>query len=295
MIGRDDAVVTCLAVKSFDCKTVFETPVGTVPISSLYVQNDTMKIYAASGTSVSGINKKGKVYCSLKSNMAENIQNIQVQKRVIMASGEYVLVSMDESGKELHYYMSPDQINDLYKIDNIAVLGCQDSTLRVVEGGVLTFEVALSGAVRSLTELSKTPVRARTVHEEGTDRKKGSSSLLGRFRKGKKKDKDGSLEEGKDAGGKMVEGGEGGDGDGRGEGAALGGSKIENNDTSSESKSKVGGKSASADRHGAASASALDASFVYGTMTGGIGAVNVEDGVARKSWFIPPPRSGKAR
>ena len=36
----------------------------------------------------------------------------------------------------------------------------------------------------------------------------------------------------------------------------------------------------------------LDASFVYGTTTGGIGAVNIEDGVARKSWFLPPPRSG---
>jgi hypothetical protein len=30
-------------------------------------------------------------------------------------------------------------------------------------------------------------------------------------------------------------------------------------------------------------------------MTGGIGAIHVEDGVARKTWFIPPPRSGEAR
>ena len=289
VVGTDEMTVVCLAMKQFECKTVFDTSLSTeknmvVPISSIHIQSDTQKIYAASGTSVSGINKKGKVYYSLKSNVAENIQNIQVQGRVILASGEYVLVSLDETGKELHYYRSPDRINDLYKMGDVAVLGCQDSTLRIVQNGTLSFEVALSGAVRSLTELSTTPIRARTVKDEDTDRKKGGS-MLGRFRKGKKKDTEGKTNQDMDAGGKTSTATDGGGEEGKNNETTK--NSQEGNNSTSEGNSNTA-------LHGESTLD-LDASFVYGTTTGGIGAVNIEDGVARKSWFLPPPRSGEAR
>ena len=289
VVGTDEMTVVCLAMKQFECKTVFDTSLSTeknmvVPISSIHIQSDTQKIYAASGTSVSGINKKGKVYYSLKSNVAENIQNIQVQGRVILASGEYVLVSLDETGKELHYYRSPDRINDLYKMGDVAVLGCQDSTLRIVQNGTLSFEVALSGAVRSLTELSTTPIRARTVKDEDTDRKKGGS-MLGRFRKGKKKDTEGKTNQDMDAGGKTSTATDGGGEEGKNNETTK--NSQEGNNSTSEGKSNTA-------LHGESTLD-LDASFVYGTTTGGIGAVNIEDGVARKAWFLPPPRSGEAR
>ena len=275
VVGTDEMTVVCLSMKNFEVKTVFDTSLSsagtstaTAPISSLYVQQDTQKIYAASGTNVSGINKKGKVYYSLKSSMSENISNVVCLSRTILASGEYVLVTFDETGKELHYYMSPDRINDILLMGDVAVLGCQDSTIRMVYGDTLTFEVPLTGAVRSLCELTSTPTRAKTQNQEDPGRSR-SSSFLGRFRKGKKKERGDSTEESskEDAS----------------SGKAAGGKEQETT-TSGEGK-----RSSTTDHDD------LGASFVYGTMMGGIGAVNIVDGVSRKAWFIPPPHSGEAR
>jgi hypothetical protein len=287
VVGTDEMTVVCLSMKNFEIKTTFDTSLSsagtnttttsTAPISSMYVQQVTQKIYAASGTIVSGINKKGKVYYSLKSNMSENIENIQVMGRTILASGEYVLVTFDETGKELHYYMSPDRINDLHLMGDVAVLGCQDSTIRMVHGDTLTFELPLTGAVRSLAELTSTPTRANTQNQEESDGSR-RGSFLGRFRKGKKRDKGG--------------GGSGGGGE----------SKPDLDESSKENS--AGGKAAGKEqetttggegKHASTDHDDLGASFVYGTMTGGIGAANVVGGVSRKAWFVPPPHSGEAR
>ena len=92
---------------------------------------------------------------------------------------------------------------------------------------------------------------------------------MGRFRKGKKKERGDSTEESskEDAS----------------SGKAAGGKEQETT-TSGEGK-----RSSTTDHDD------LGASFVYGTMMGGIGAVNIVDGVSRKAWFIPPPHSGEAR
>ena len=63
VVGTDQMSVVCLSMKHFECKTVFETSLAqedniVTPISSVYIQADTQKIYASAGTSVSGINKK---------------------------------------------------------------------------------------------------------------------------------------------------------------------------------------------------------------------------------------------
>ena len=71
VVGTDQMSIVCLSMKHFECRTVFESSLAqedniVTPISSVYIQPDTQKIYASAGTSVSGINKKGKIYYNLK-------------------------------------------------------------------------------------------------------------------------------------------------------------------------------------------------------------------------------------
>ena len=313
VVGDDTGRVLCFGIKKFETKMQFSTELeaGTA-ISDVCVTRGSGKagdaggrIFVSSGASVAGINKKGKVYFSFKSNMSESIENLHVENRKIWASGEYVFCSFDESGSELHYYMCPDKINAMLMLNNTlagggttssrrrqpasnALLGCQDSTLRVVSGDAVTFEAAVSGAVRSVAELRTMPTRAKTVAEEDPGPKRGG--ILGRFgRKGKKRDKEkggGDGEEQVDEGSKGSEGAEPSEGKG---GDAQNGAAIV------DGGGGGGGGGKSAERAPSPDGTALKTAFVYGTTTGGLGSITVQDGAGRRAWFVQPPVVGEAR
>ena len=306
VVGDDSSTVLCFGIKKFESRVHFSTSLDSgTSISDVYVTrgmngDSSGRIFTSSGTSIAGINKKGKVYFSFKSNMSEAIENLHVENRHIWATGEYVFCSFDENGRELHYYMCPDRINHMLmlqtpSVGKLALLGCQDSTLRIVRGDRLELDVAVSGAVKSVAEFHSVPFRARTLTEEdpGQNRR---GSLLGRFRKGKgkkkakRRGKDNDKFEDSDAGlGDEVEGKEV---------SNLEADEPLNNNASALEISKENlaeGKVAVAAVHDDAVAGNVKTSFIYGTTTGGIGAISVEDGMGKRSWFVQPPVSGEAR
>jgi hypothetical protein len=329
VIGDDAGALVCFGIKKFETKMHFTAPLDTgAGVSDVYITRGSNgdaagRIFSSSGTSVAGVNKKGKVYFSFKSNMSEGIENLHVENRHIWATGEYVFCSFDENGRELHYYMCPDRINHMLMLQdnnagNFALLGCQDSTVRIVEGDRLELDVAVSGAVRSVAELHAVPFRARTAKEEDPEFSR-RGSLLGRFsrkgkdkKKSKKKGKDKFEDSNKKGGEGAGKGGEDDHADG-GEGkdsadntskfespggaASVGVSSAAASDPSERAQGGGEGKRSGDAGHasGGSSSNTLKTSFVYGTTTGGVGAISVEGGVGQRSWFVQPPVSGEAR
>lgn len=98
-------------------------------------------IFASSGQTIRGINKKGKEFFRFDTNHTEVIKNLSVIGTELWSSGDFVLQnyqSTAEGIKDKFYYVSEDKMNDLL-ISNISgdmvnntVLACEDSSIRVL-------------------------------------------------------------------------------------------------------------------------------------------------------------------
>jgi Bardet-Biedl syndrome 7 protein len=102
-----------------------------------------------------GITKKGKEFFKLTSSLTESINNIFVEETNIWTSCEYIYNAY-ENGADVGFYMCHDQIHSMLmehvtrQTEYSAILGCQDSAIRIVNGSQLTYETTTPGPVMAL-------------------------------------------------------------------------------------------------------------------------------------------------
>jgi len=113
------------------------------------------KLFASTGRSVIGINKKGKNFFELSSNLEESIENLHVEETTIWTGCEYIYNRYDD-GNDVEFFQCPDKVNALEynyfsrKDEYDALLGCQDRCIRIVAAGKLVNQIAVSGSVTSV-------------------------------------------------------------------------------------------------------------------------------------------------
>lgn len=105
------------------------------PVQSIQVSQE--KAFMTAGNVVFGVNKSGKVFYRMDTNMTESISHMRLNVPHLWSVGEYVMYLYQET-EEKGFFMSPDRINCI-EVENVtngpymdAVLGCQDRVLRVV-------------------------------------------------------------------------------------------------------------------------------------------------------------------
>ena len=131
------------------------------------------QIFACHGQNILGVTKKGKEFFKLTSPLTESINNIFVEETNIWTSCEYIYNAY-ENGADVGFYMCHDQIHSMV-MENVskqteysAILGCQDSAIRVVDGSQLTFEVATPGPVMALA----------TGNDQGAKLRAGAANII---------------------------------------------------------------------------------------------------------------------
>eukprot|EP01012_Entosiphon_sulcatum_P007894 TRINITY_DN14132_c0_g1_i1.p1 TRINITY_DN14132_c0_g1~~TRINITY_DN14132_c0_g1_i1.p1 ORF type:complete len:738 (+),score=190.13 TRINITY_DN14132_c0_g1_i1:22-2214(+) len=141
------------------------------PVSCMDLFAD--KIFVAAGEAISGVNRKGKSFFRLETNLSETVNNMTIKTPFIWTAGDYVL-NLFEEGKEAHFYMSPDKIHGIL-VDHIvsdkvfdAALACHDRMIRVVKESDLLGEFPVEGSAKSLQIYSaKSSVHRDLIY--GTD------------------------------------------------------------------------------------------------------------------------------
>lgn len=98
-------------------------------------------IFASSGQTIRGINKKGKEFFRFDTNHTETIKNLSVIGTELWSSGDFVLQNYQSTGegiKDKFYYVSEDKMNDLMVANvtgdliNNSILACEDGSVRVL-------------------------------------------------------------------------------------------------------------------------------------------------------------------
>jgi len=123
-------------------------------------KNKKDKLFASTGRSVIGINKKGKHFFELNSNLEEQIQNLHVEETTIWTGCEYIYNRYDD-GNDVEFFQCPDKVNSIEynyfsgRQQYDALLGCQDRCIRVVSDGTLTNQIAVDGAVTAVASYNK--------------------------------------------------------------------------------------------------------------------------------------------
>jgi len=155
VIGDDSGTLGCFEFKRGETTTVFqcrpfEGPISCVALGGPSQKRD--KVFASHNQSIVGISKKGKEFFHMTSSVTEAIRCIAVEDTRIWTGCDHIF-NIYDSGKDTAFYMSRDKINSLF-VDHIssdndfeAVLACQDSCLRVLQGSQLFTEVPTSNAV----------------------------------------------------------------------------------------------------------------------------------------------------
>lgn len=118
-----------------------------------------LQIFACHGQSILGVTKKGKEFFKLTSSLTESINNIFVEEANIWTSCEYIYNAYD-NGADVGFFMCHDQIHSMLmehvtkQTEYSAILGCQDSAIRIIDGSQLAYETTTSGPVMALCSSS---------------------------------------------------------------------------------------------------------------------------------------------
>eukprot|EP00760_Papus_ankaliazontas_P031735 PhM_4_TR5427/c1_g1_i1/m.69387/K16749/BBS7; Bardet-Biedl syndrome 7 protein len=159
VIGDTVGVVHCFSVdKHHEVSFTYQSVPMNKPITRVQMQED--KAFVSSGEKITAFTKKGREFFCLETNLSELITSLQVRNTKIWTAGTVVL-TLFEDGKEMHFTMFPDRINDIIS-DTIpgndtvyeTIAACQDRTLRVVRGADITTELPTEGAVTCLAPVS---------------------------------------------------------------------------------------------------------------------------------------------
>ena len=175
VIGDDSGLVSCYEFKRGEPNIIFQSNTYndaitsiTIPDNNNYYSNknqikskaDDYKIYLSHGHTVSGLNKKGKEFFTMKSSLTENIHQIHAQGKDIKDTQIWIacecIFSQSKESNQINFFQCPDFINDAcvgHIIDQKhgdAVLGCQDNCIRIIRGDTLMLAIPTIAAVTSV-------------------------------------------------------------------------------------------------------------------------------------------------
>ena len=136
---------------------------GAAQVSSITLgagANQKDKIFACIEQSIKGYTKKGKEFFKLTTNLAENINFVQVDGNQIFITGKRTYNHAQIQGsdyKDICSYVAPDEINDALVLKGLGedqafspVLGCQDRFVRVLSDAAVFYEASVDGPVSCL-------------------------------------------------------------------------------------------------------------------------------------------------
>ncbi|PIC40358.1 hypothetical protein B9Z55_011728 [Caenorhabditis nigoni] len=155
VVGGQNGSLICLSRKSNDTTIVFKTPPGP-PIQSLALGGSPAnkkkdKVFFASGNQVRGVNKKGKIFFSMETTMAETANRMFVKGVDVVLTGRKSYSRYHDT-QDSNNYLCTEDIHDVVSLvyeeawgarEYTSVLACGNSTLQVIEGNNLGYEVRL--------------------------------------------------------------------------------------------------------------------------------------------------------
>ncbi|SPQ99441.1 unnamed protein product (mitochondrion) [Plasmodiophora brassicae] len=158
--GDRAGVVACWRLTNpANVEHIFRTPPGEREVTALALGGPRAhkdKVFIAYGHTVVGVKKNGKEFFKFATTLNEDIRHMVVDNVTIWASGEYVLNRFDNC-VDTAFFMCDDVINHFtieFDADGasppaglLAVLACQDSHIRVVNGANLVSEMAVCAPV----------------------------------------------------------------------------------------------------------------------------------------------------
>eukprot|EP00297_Palpitomonas_bilix_P004133 CAMPEP_0113915080 /NCGR_PEP_ID=MMETSP0780_2-20120614/30956_1 /TAXON_ID=652834 /ORGANISM="Palpitomonas bilix" /LENGTH=744 /DNA_ID=CAMNT_0000913455 /DNA_START=35 /DNA_END=2269 /DNA_ORIENTATION=+ /assembly_acc=CAM_ASM_000599 len=192
-IGDNDGCVEVFGVKKGEITRVFKQQLGTKgeAISRLALGGKSGKkeqIYAAQGTTIRGVTKKGKEFFKLKTTLSETISSMYVEDNSIWTTGEYVFTKF-EDGKDRFFALATDRIREMtvshfMGLDERGViLSCQDRFLRMVIQDTFHHEKLIPGAAAALTwnQSAGGSTSAASVDEQATRLPGGQNGVIGQM------------------------------------------------------------------------------------------------------------------
>eukprot|EP00053_Salpingoeca_punica_P011347 m.101238 g.101238 ORF g.101238 m.101238 type:complete len:720 (+) comp15651_c0_seq1:73-2232(+) len=142
VIGENTGKLNCIGWKRGPVP-VFSAHVDG-PVNAVCVSEE--RIFVAYSSSVRGFSRKGKVFFEMDGCISEPIKFLHVNGQHLLVCGNHMLtVFLD--GKELHYYMSPDDVLDLLPLGPMqgdakarfaTLFASRNRTLRLLQGAAVT-------------------------------------------------------------------------------------------------------------------------------------------------------------
>lgn len=167
VVGDSGGTVTCIGVKRGSSRSEWKygdkregsspSP-QTAPINYVTVGGSKQdKIFLSRLTNVEGVNRKGKQFFEMNTNMTDNVNVVAVQDTKIFASANYTYNVFDNE-KEIAHLMMPAPINSMCLAPLTdrssglrTLLGCADRVIRVVHEDKVLETVPLDGATQCLS------------------------------------------------------------------------------------------------------------------------------------------------
>lgn len=117
--------------------------------------NGKYNLFAASGQTIRGVNKKGKEFFKFETNHTETINHLTVQGTELWSCGDFILNNYG-SGKDgiqdKFYYICEDKINDMMvqhvggEMINNTILACEDGTIRALTNNEVKYSQKVGGS-----------------------------------------------------------------------------------------------------------------------------------------------------
>uniref|UniRef100_A0A914XPM1 Bardet-Biedl syndrome 7 n=2 Tax=Plectus sambesii TaxID=2011161 RepID=A0A914XPM1_9BILA len=157
VVGSHSGVVLCLGRKKSDTHVVFKTLPGPkiecVQLGgALGTSQD--KIFVAAGNTIKGFSKKGKQFFAFETNMTEPVCSMYIYGVDMFLCGRNTFNHYHDCA-DTNYYLCGDKINDVLCLPIMEgswvgrgltpVIACDDRTIKVLDGSLLSYQVELGG------------------------------------------------------------------------------------------------------------------------------------------------------
>uniref|UniRef100_A0A8R1E265 Uncharacterized protein n=1 Tax=Caenorhabditis japonica TaxID=281687 RepID=A0A8R1E265_CAEJA len=156
VVGGQNGSLICLSRKSNDTTIIFKTQPGA-PIQSLALGGPTSskkkdKIFVSSQNTVKGVNRKGKTFFSMETNMAETANRMFVRGLDVVLTGRKNYSRYHDTVDKNNYLCTED-IHDVVSLvyeeawgdrEYTSILACGNSTLQIIEGNNFAYDLKLN-------------------------------------------------------------------------------------------------------------------------------------------------------
>lgn len=162
VVGEDSGRVQCFRIKRGDIDQTFEINSNGCEVDAIALGGPVEKkdrIFVCRSNVVEGFSKAGKRFFKFNTQLSDPLMNMAIAGRQIYCIQNYVY-SMFEDAKDKEFFVSPDCMNALVvehvtTDDNAevfdAVVGCEDSHIRIISGSELLLKAVTSGPVKTLS------------------------------------------------------------------------------------------------------------------------------------------------